>query len=857
MPSYAQTILNDAPIGYWRLDETGGTVAHDLSPSGYNGSINGGVTLNQAGALYNDPDMSMLFNGSTGYITLPNGLNQTYSAFSVEMWVKATNLASAGIYRALISSSSVSTNGLGFEVLIAPTADTAAFYCNVGVSGNLNGVSFGSSPPVVGRWYHIVATYDGLNLISYLNGTITQSNIPVSHPGSISPAATVPAIGRDQTGSNQYAAATIDEVAIYNYALSPDQINNHYIVGTVTGTGGSGGSGTGNASITSRGAIQLLINDIFYPTIRQESINIARTANDPISTFTFTLQDDPSHIAISELEEIIFIDSGLTPNPAHNLLRNPVITPFTTNWTQTTATGGTFTQVNPGIKLTASNSTGSFGLSQNTQNGLIVPGQSYMLSCSIQTTALTALSVYLTISYLAATGSVINTQTLTIGTSILNTRYSVSQQAPAGATNAQVSFGLQQSSGTNSGNATFTSIQFEPMSFTTGVTQLSYPTPFVANGQPGCVLMPDGTSIRQYRLFGGLVTKATAGNYIGQNRQWSVTASGYAWLLQKQVLNNTFSNQTDANIFKSLINSYFANQFNTSMIATGATLDAFGYQYNGTMRDAADALASNSNFYYYIDAYRNIIYQPPGYNQLGFALSDTPDNQTSFPYYSYSLDLDATQLGNAVLVTGTTNISAIEYDAQSIGYYNQRTSGSGQFWRTVNDSTITTTNAARQRAIGEISQYNYARQIAHLSTQQMMIPGYTVLFSSATDGLNDEPMLIQKSTLILKGWQSLQTPTYECQCDIGAFNPDMVNISVKLLRKQLTNTQSIGTPTIGLMVTESTTFVDSITIRRIVYNPGTYNHAVYSVNTYFSTFPTVPTTKYGLGTWGNPANGYN
>jgi hypothetical protein len=240
-------------------------------------------------------------------------------------------------------------------------------------------------------------------------------------------------------------------------------------------------------------------------------------------------------------------------------------------------------------------------------------------------------------------------------------------------------------------------------------------------------------------------------------------------------------------------------------------------------------------------------------------LSDKPDNVTSYPYYDYSLDIDGTQLGNATLVVGASGISAVEYDAQSIGYYNQITNGSGIFWRTVNDSTITTTAAAQQRAIAENTQYNYARKIAKLTTNQLMIPGYTVLFSSVTDGIYEAKFLVQRATLVLMGFQSLDTPIYECQCEIGAWNPDLINITVKMLRKQLVNANNIGTPVQGLMATESMTFVDNIVVTTVVSSPATYNMGVYGVSTYGSSVPGIPSTQYGAAsaTYGNTSVGYN
>ena len=726
---------------------------------------------------------------------------------------------------------------------ISGDSDTSIY---LGVSGTINApsglnyttwtaLSIEYWTNVTGSWVHVVLTTDNTTDLTYINGVVSS---PVT-PSSIEISAIF-----DFAGAT--TACNIDEFAIYNYVLTPTQIAHHYSVGS-----------TPTQSSTVSGGVQLLIQDVYYPTIRQDTISIDRTANDPIPTFKITIQDDPSQIAISELQEIIFIDSSQIANPTHNLLKNPLVSPYATSWTATTATGGSFNNLSPGVQLVASNAANTFGLAQSTQNGLVVPGMSYMFSLYVQTSALVGLSAYMSLSFLTANGTNLGTQTLTIGTSTANTRYTLSGMAPNTCATVQVAFGLQYNNATNSGSASFTSVQVEPMTFTSGMNQITYPSPFCANGQTNCTLMPDGTTIRQYRLFGGYVTKATAGKYIGNNRQWELTVSGYAWLLQKQLLNNSWSNTADNTIISNIVTTYFPTMFSTAQVVKGVTLNTFGYTYNGTARDAFDSLASNANFYYYIDPYRVIWYQPPGYNLLSFMLSDKPDNVNSFPYYDYSLDLDGTQLGNATLVTGASSISAVEYDAQSIGYYNQKTNGSGIFWRTVNDSTITTTAAAQQRAIAENTLYNYARKIAKFTTNQLMIPNYTVLFSSATDGLYEAKYLVQRATLVLTGFQSLDTPLYECQCEIGAWNPDLINITVKMMRKQQVSVNSIGTPVQGLMATENMTFVDTIVVTTVLSSPATYGMGIYGTSTYSVSVPGIPTTTYGTGTYGDMSHGYN
>src|SRR5215470_7590906 len=86
MSAYSSKVIADGAVAYWRLNETSGTTAVDVI-GGNNGTISGGVTLNQAGAL-TDGDKAMTFNG-TGRIDVAKA---AYSAIgtgplTLEAWV--------------------------------------------------------------------------------------------------------------------------------------------------------------------------------------------------------------------------------------------------------------------------------------------------------------------------------------------------------------------------------------------------------------------------------------------------------------------------------------------------------------------------------------------------------------------------------------------------------------------------------------------------------------------------------------------------------------------------------------------------------------------------------------------------
>ena len=74
--TYSATVLADAPVGYWRLDESNGRTAYDSSGANRNGTYAAaGVALGASGALTGDPDTAAAL-GPAGSASFPTaGLN--------------------------------------------------------------------------------------------------------------------------------------------------------------------------------------------------------------------------------------------------------------------------------------------------------------------------------------------------------------------------------------------------------------------------------------------------------------------------------------------------------------------------------------------------------------------------------------------------------------------------------------------------------------------------------------------------------------------------------------------------------------------------------------------------------------
>jgi hypothetical protein len=210
---YRDYVLADGPSNYWRLGELSGTTAVD-SVGGINGTIIGGVTLGQSGAVANDK--AMTFNGSTGKI-LTAAPVPIPLVCTIEGWIN---------YQ---SNAQPEKNFFVTRGLAGATGDTVA----VGTSGVATGVlaaqvgagaisAIGTLQAVAGRWHHCVYVMDGSTIAFYLNGVFDRTRPFVR---------TTPSGGPGQMGFDPgiYAyLGSIDEIAIYPKALTAQQIAAHF-----------------------------------------------------------------------------------------------------------------------------------------------------------------------------------------------------------------------------------------------------------------------------------------------------------------------------------------------------------------------------------------------------------------------------------------------------------------------------------------------------------------------------------------------------------------------------------------------------------------------------------------------------
>jgi hypothetical protein len=266
--NYSQTILAANPVGYWRLSETStavGAVIDSASAVGapQSGPQNGTHTninaanLGQPGPRPSDqiggqpllgfesdnraPDFQGEADGGNDVVLIPGTAPLNFSTnrrFSLEAWVKAPQGAFQEAGGAILAKG---TGGGGEQFAIDLVNGAYRFFLwNGGVPNNATVVQSGITPN--GAWQHVVGTFDSAAGIMrlYVNGQQVGSAAPpatlISNTHEVSIGA------RKNANSSNYDLnfdGIVDEVAIYDRALTPTEITAHYQAAFATG-GGTG-----------------------------------------------------------------------------------------------------------------------------------------------------------------------------------------------------------------------------------------------------------------------------------------------------------------------------------------------------------------------------------------------------------------------------------------------------------------------------------------------------------------------------------------------------------------------------------------------------------------------------------------
>jgi len=196
-------------VGYWKFDEGTGMTAVDSSGYGNDGTLKGPPewAVGQLGEALD-------FDGSSDYVEVPHNPSLSITeAITIAAWTYMSTGASGEM--AIVSKGGWAANNLPYELTMeAGSIIYWQFYDDAG-----RDTCSPDSPPV-DEWHHITGTYDGTLFKCYIDGELADE---WAYTGTMPENGLSVMIGRRTTGGCQFNGL-IDEVMIYNHALSDDQV---------------------------------------------------------------------------------------------------------------------------------------------------------------------------------------------------------------------------------------------------------------------------------------------------------------------------------------------------------------------------------------------------------------------------------------------------------------------------------------------------------------------------------------------------------------------------------------------------------------------------------------------------------
>ena len=237
--------MSDGLVGYWKMDEASGDIL-DASGNGYTGTTTG--TTVESGKYGNGRS----FNGTTDYSDLGDIDMVTGKTLTASAWIKTTGQIDQ--YEQIIGKN---YNGWSWALQGDNTTNKVRFFVS---ANSYDDKAVSNSTLNDGVWHHVIGVYDGnlpsSNIKMYIDGVLqsTTADNTIDIPNTIDHESIGAGVGAASQGL--YFPGSIDEVRVYNRALSPREVRDlyefapgpvgHWKMDENTGTVANDISGNGN-----------------------------------------------------------------------------------------------------------------------------------------------------------------------------------------------------------------------------------------------------------------------------------------------------------------------------------------------------------------------------------------------------------------------------------------------------------------------------------------------------------------------------------------------------------------------------------------------------------------------------------
>ncbi len=201
-------------VNWWRAE---GDAADSVGTN--NGTLNGTASF-----VAGEVGQAFSFDGTSGFVSVPDApsLDSFTNAMTIELWTKSATLGNNADWKGMVTKGNVSWG------VFSTTFANTAYVLFTGVTPK---DLFGTRNINDGQWHLVVATYDGSTIALYVDGTLDASEAATGQIAQDSFPMYIGGDAQPPIGHTYLFNGQIDEVSLYNRALSAGEIAAIYNAG--------------------------------------------------------------------------------------------------------------------------------------------------------------------------------------------------------------------------------------------------------------------------------------------------------------------------------------------------------------------------------------------------------------------------------------------------------------------------------------------------------------------------------------------------------------------------------------------------------------------------------------------------
>ena len=182
--------------------------------------LNNGTLMNGVGFAPGEVGQAFSLGGVSSYVSIPDSplLDSLTSSLTIEAWIQVSQFPN-GLWTAIVTKGDSSWRLHCYYGTSRLAFDTDGLEAELVSNGSMDD----------GQWHHVAAVYDGTHKYLYVDGALDAS---CSATGLISQNSYPVCIGGNAEAPGRIWNGLIDEVSIYNRALTASEIQAIYLAGS-------------------------------------------------------------------------------------------------------------------------------------------------------------------------------------------------------------------------------------------------------------------------------------------------------------------------------------------------------------------------------------------------------------------------------------------------------------------------------------------------------------------------------------------------------------------------------------------------------------------------------------------------